>query len=181
MKWEDRYVDGPDYTIKDDVVFVLKNFVQITLFRKIDDKRVQVSFDRRVVNFIKREILHLIKHDVEFEFISPMMFDPKFMRRDYDIIYRENLRNMLENYRFKTFFLFFKKHNINFMSKLVIYVNETDTHQIFDEEFDKVNKSVQKAHQDWFYNGPVTYLDSEEIRDFFSSFKRNMKLTQILL
>ncbi len=182
MKWEDRYVDGPDYIIKDDIVLIVKNCVMITLFRKIDDNRVQVSFDRRVVNHIKRELIHLMKHNVEFELISSMLFDPKFMRKEDEFITRENLRNMLENYRFASFFYFFQKHDIDFMKRLVTYVNETNSHEIFDEEFDKINKSVQLGQRDWYTGtNTVTYRDSEEIRDVFLSFKRNMKLTQILL
>ena len=180
MKWEDRYVDGPDYIVKDDIVLVMKNFVQITLFRKVGDNCVDISFDRRVVNQIKREMKHFIKHGVEFGLVSSMTFDPKFMRQDDNIITRENIRNMLENYRCSSFFKFFQREGVDFMSMLVIYIDETSSHEIFDEEFDKINKSVQRNHQDW-YGGPSYYRDSEEIRDVYSSFKRNMKLTQILL
>jgi hypothetical protein len=179
MNWTKRYENDERYTIKGNIVYVRKSGAKIPLF-EVSEGKVNVSFDRRVSNAVKKALKHFHKEGFEIRLISPITFDPKFMRKNEDVIIRENIRNMLHNWRYETFFDYFDKSPLDYTTLMMKYIEETDSMEIFDEEYEDVIKYINKKGYHWFGNGEAFYHDSDRVRDAYNSLRRNIKLVQIL-
>lgn len=166
-----------EWKINGNRIFV-KKIIWVPFIEIVQENEILIYFDLK----ISKQIINLIKYTrlehINFFLISPLFADPK-SNREY--FHQKNIHNLLYNYTNPVFWDGFIKINFDIISNLVKYCKENDCMFYLKEEFDRVNKELQRYYFDYYSQKKIFSNKRQDIRDNFSIIYRQIQIDQILL
>lgn len=161
-----------DWNIKKGILFYKK--LQNIPMAKIDDEIVYVFLECSIPRIVIDLVKHLMKIGVEFYFLPPSWSHPATVIDNSVVI-----KHYFTSYSKDKFFIGFNKIGFDMMSNLVAWCKKEDCIALIKENYNEINKKVQKTYYDWYVNKEVSSY-SDDIREEFRTLYRDIQISMIL-
>jgi hypothetical protein len=161
-----------DWNIKKGTLFYRK--LQNIPMAKIDNEIVYVFLEGSIPRIVIDLVKHLMKLGVEFYFLPPSWSHPATVIENSDVI-----KHYFTSYSKDMFFVGFNKIGFDMMSNLVNWCKKEDCIPLIKENYNEVNKKVQKTYYDWYVKKEISSY-SDDIREEFRTLYRDIQISMIL-
>lgn len=165
-----------NWQIKKSILYYHK-WVLLPIANVIDGK-LFICVDQRCINPTLKLIKHCEKLNIDFLFCDRNQIHEKH-------IYNENLENSFETIlrclENDKFFDNVNTGKIEFINRLIAFIQEYDCMRIFTKVYHKLNKfHFQKSSYDFLARKDYYLIERQDIRDYFDSLEREISI-QLLL
>ena len=161
-----------DWNIKKGILFYKK--LQNIPMAKIDDEVVYVFLECSIPRIVIDLVRHLMKIGVEFYFLPPSWSHPATVIDNSVVI-----KHYFNSYSKDKFFIGFNRIGFDMMDNLVNWCKKEDCIPLIKENYNEINKKVQKTYYDWYVNKEVSSY-SDDIREEFRTLYRDIQISMIL-
>lgn len=161
-----------DWNIKKGILFYKK--LQNIPMAKIDDEVVYVFLECSIPRIVIDLVRHLMKIGVEFYFLPPSWSHPATVIDNSVVI-----KHYFNSYSKDKFFIGFNRIGFDMMDNLVNWCKKENCIPLIKENYNEVNKKVQKTYYDWYVNKEVSSY-SDDIREEFRTLYRDIQISMIL-
>jgi hypothetical protein len=161
-----------DWNIKKGILFYKK--LQNIPMAKIDDEVVYVFLECSIPRIVIDLVKHLMKIGVEFYFLPPSWSHPATVIDNSVVI-----KHYFNSYSKDKFFIGFNRIGFDMMGNLVNWCKKEDCIPLIKENYNEINKKVQKTYCDWYIKNEVSGY-SDYIREEFRTLYRDIQISMIL-
>lgn len=160
------------WIVKNETIYYQKGGL-IPVLKRIDDTTF-ISLDRRITKQVIKIIEKLNSIEEPFLLCDRLTITEKH-------IYREDLPRIIENYLYslsdETFFKFLKKGTFDYINNLTSFLNTYNSHKLFKVSYENLKRNhYHKKWMDWYTRKDNWQIKNEEIRDYYSTIERQVKL-----
>lgn len=165
-----------NWSIKNNMIYY-HHYCDIAVLQK-RETQYWVILDLRVTKKVLKLVKHLVKNDVKFFFSS------KALNSNQDLSTQESKEEIIRNYLHalsnSQFFDNISKTGLDYVENLTRYLQETNSWEIFKQEFEEAKKKVNRKYWDYYTNKEHYNINREDIRDFVTNIERQIKLNLFL-
>lgn len=165
-----------NWVIKHNILYY-KKFALIPLANYIDGD-LYINLDNRYLMGVVRIIKHCQKMNIDFMFLDYLTITEKFISNEnIDGIFSNNLLSICE----PKIFDLIKNNKINYIQIISSFIKLYNCHNRFIKVYDELNKEhFQASWFDWFQHKIHYRVKNEEIRDYYDTLFREVKISLLL-
>jgi hypothetical protein len=164
------------WIIKGNIVYI-KHIANIPIV-VVDEDDTWVYFDYKICKHVIQIVKLLQENKIEFLFKnSKIFFDHKLSEEDF---HYQNLFQYLNNITKPEFFYGFSKIGFDFTQNLASYLKKYKCYDAFQTVYENRSKKILSKYWDWNSSNEIYRTPREDIRDYISKLKREIKINLII-